>query len=42
MSDFSDDDSFEYESDLESKDEDVVAQALFHDTDDDESDSPDG
>ena len=37
MSDFSDDDSFEYESDLESEDEDIVAEALFYDTDEDES-----
>ena len=41
MFEFFDDDSFECESDLESEDEDVVAQAPFHATDDDESDSPD-
>ena len=42
MSDFSDDDSFECESDLESEDEDVVAEALFYDTDEDESVSSKG
>lgn len=42
MSDFSDDDSYEYESDLESEDEDVVAEALFYDTDEDESVSSKG
>ena len=40
MSDFSGDDSFECDSDLETEDEDVVAEALFYDANDDESVSP--